>query len=274
MHRRTQLIALILALSSRAALAGVPIGASQTLVAVGDSITANDYPCIGAAGVCDSQSLVGQINTAFSPVVSSARAVLASGSRATLASGAPATVSQTSLHPTIAYINSGVGGNKTADIAAAVTTRITQYNPDVILLLIGVNDAINLVDIGTFTANYNSILSQIRSWSSTVQIVTLSILIYGEEYNAGPPLSWAGCNGSGIDARIDSFNSVIQSLSTTYNTTYVDLRSQILTWESTNNTPAPGVCSGPFAGGGPHPTIPTSERILDGWLFPSFTVRN
>jgi hypothetical protein len=140
----------------------------------------------------------------------------------------------------------------------------------VILLLIGINDVITGVAPATSTANYTSILTQIRAWSSTVQIACMSLLVYGEHWRSAP-LRW-GVNTPDLDANIDAFNTMIQGLCVTYNCTYVDARTPLLTWESTNNTPEPGLHDGPFAGGGPHPLVPSGQILVGNWSIGSFAV--
>jgi lysophospholipase L1-like esterase len=270
MHRRAQLVRLSLAALLGAAViataapadATVTIGGNQMMVAVGDSITANGYPEVAGG-------LNAQINAQMTPVVAPGRALLVSGAHAVLASGAHAVVVPSSFKPTIRYVNSGIAGNESSNIAAAVTTRITQYNPDVVLLLIGINDALSGVSTADYQANVDSILSQTKAALPHVQFVIVSVLVFGEQWDSGP-LRWGNCGS--IDARIDAFNVALQSEATTWGATYVDVRSNILTWLSTNNTPEPGVCNGPFAGGGPHPTIPTSEVLVGSWLIGAFSV--
>jgi lysophospholipase L1-like esterase len=239
------------------------IHGGERVVGVGDSITANGLWEV-------STGLVDQINT---QIIIPARpyAGVVSGVQGTLKAGAfAATVRNVVVQNPVIYTNSGVAGNQTSDIAANVATRITNYNPNVIILLIGINDVINSVPLGTSTTNYTSILTQIRAWSSTVQIGIVSLLTYGsEQWSSGPPLAWAV---NATNTAIAAFNAMEQGLAVTYNATYLNLRDPLLVWESQNNTPEPGSVNGPYAGGGPHPTVPTSEVLTATWALPYFNV--
>jgi lysophospholipase L1-like esterase len=259
------LVTIVVVLVASTANATTVINGGELMLYTGDSITANGWPTI-------SGGLQDQINSQFANHVGPIYSTLAGGSTvATLKAGSTtATVASVTTRKSVRSVNTGVAGNQTADIAAAVSARITNYNPDVITILIGINDIFNSINPATTQANYTSILTQIRSWSSSVRIVLVSVLVYGEHWASGP-LRW-GPNTPDLDAGINSLNATIQGLAATYNCTYIDMRTPLLTWESLNNTPEPGVHDGPFAGGGPHPTIPAGEILMGNWGIGSFTV--
>jgi hypothetical protein len=243
----------------------ITVHGGKLLLFTGDSITAAGWPEV-AGGFVD------QINAQIPTVVAPRYSVPTTNSGTILRPGSTSsTVRAVSHQSTIRTVNTGIAGNQTSDIAAAVPTRITNYNPDIIVILIGINDCINSISLGTSTTNYTSILTQIRAWSSTVQIACLSLLCYGEHWASGP-LSWGPNAPALLDGPIAAFNSMVQGLCVTYNCTYVDARTPLLTWESQNNTPEPGLQNGPFAGGGPHPLVPSGQILLGGWVLPSFTV--
>jgi len=245
-------------------MATAQVKRGANVVFVGDSITAQGWMSV-AGGFID------QINAQI-PIITAPRvAKLANGAvPATIirAPGEVVTVAPVSTQQVIRTVNSGHSGDETGDIAAAVTARITSFAPDVIVLLIGINDVFFGVNPAVSQANYDSILSQIRAWSSTVVIACLSVLTEGEQWAAGPVWSNSGPND---DAAIDSFNAFIQTLCTTYNATYVDVRSQMLTYEAAHNTPAPGVASGVLTVDRIHPNA-TGQVQVSTYAIQSFTV--
>ena len=240
----------------------VTVRPGNQVVFVGDSITAAGWFSVTGG-------LVDQINAQIPTVVAPRYASLAPGaSVASLASGArAATVASISTHNVNRTVNSGVPGNQTSDIVAAVASRITDYNPDVVVMLIGINDVTNAVALATIQANYDSILSQVRAWSGTVQIACVSVLWYGEQWVAGP--AWS--NVPSFDAQIDALNSAIQALCTTYSATYINARSPALVYETANNAPAPGVRTGILSSDGLHPNA-AGQLQMGGWTVGSFTV--
>jgi hypothetical protein len=244
------------------------IRGGEKALGTGDSITAGGYLEV-AGGLFD------QIDAKIPTVTGPRFATAAAGSTpAVAASGSTRAIANSvSTHNTIRRFNTGIAGNLTGDIAAAVPARITNLAPDVLILLIGINDVINGMSLAAYsTPNMNTILSQTRAFSSTMQILLVSLLCYGELWAAGPPLSWGPNAPQLLDGPIDAFNVMLQGMCSTYNCTYADARAQLLVWESINNAPAPGVQAGPFAGGGPHPLIPTGQVVLSNFLIGSFQV--
>lgn len=69
-------------------------------------------------------------------------------------------------------INKGVSGNKSADMLARFQTDVVAYSPDVLVLMLTVNDKFNNVPIATHEANYRAIISQAQALG--VKVVVLS----------------------------------------------------------------------------------------------------
>lgn len=234
----------------------------DTAVFVGDSITQAGWMSVAGG-------LVDQINAQF-PVVNRPRAgaLRAGATPAVLAPGArPATLAPVATQARITAINSGIAGNDTADIEAAVGPRITDHNPDVVVILIGINDVTFGVPLATIEVNYDSILSQIRAWSATVQIVCISILYYGEQWVAGP--AWD--NFPDFDSQIDAANDAIRDLCPLYDATFIDARADSLLYEATHNLPEPGERDGILTQDGLHPNE-TGQLELGAQSLPFFTV--
>lgn len=245
------------------------VNPGATFVAVGDSITAAGWPTV-------SGGLVDQINDQI-PVVDEPRySTLAGGaSTSTLAGGASrASVASVATHSTINVINSGVAGNKAADIAADVAGRITDHAPDVMVLLIGVNDAINATSLASFQTSINTILSTTHSALPTCQIVVLSILWWSEQWAAGPV--WNNFydpppSNPTYTPSIAEYNAILQSECAAVGGTYIDTRAPALAYEVANNTPAPGDVSGILTQDRIHPNA-TGQFQMGNWCIGSFTV--
>lgn|SRR5678815_1983766 len=240
------------------------------VVFVGDSITA-------AAWMSVTGGLVDQINAQI-PVVNMPRVATVAGGAAiaTLAPGArAATVAAVSTQSVIRVVNSGVPGNKAADIAADVAGRITNYNPNVVVMLIGVNDAVNVTSLASFQTSIHTILSTTRAALPSCKIVVLSILWWSEQWAAGPV--WNNFydpppSNPTYTPSIAEYNAILQSECAAVSGTYIDTRAPALAYEAANNTPAPGAVQGILTQDRIHPTIPLGQVQIGNWCIGSFTV--
>jgi lysophospholipase L1-like esterase len=160
-------------------------------------------------------------------------------------------------------VNTGINGNKVSDIAGHVAARITNYNPNVVIIEVGVNDV--PASTADFNTQYDSMLSQVRSTLPSAQIVCLSILCYGEIWAAGPVWN----NGPTDTNFLEPFNADIQALCVTYSATYIDVRAALLAIEPTIN---PTKANNAFTSDGVHEVIQSSQITLGSWARPSFTV--
>ena len=107
----------------------IPVGPGDTVVFVGDSIT--DQGCFGPA--------IDAINLLLTPRLSGA-ADMPRGGRADMARGSSRAIAASVAAQPIHAIISGVPGNTVEDIASNVSGRITDYNPDAVVMFAGVND--------------------------------------------------------------------------------------------------------------------------------------
>jgi lysophospholipase L1-like esterase len=252
MRRRSFLaaVALLAELALPAASrATVPVHNGQKVVFVGDSITAFGWMSV-------SGGLTDQINAAL-PSRMTRNYATVSGTRA-VSTGTAATVSLVTLAPTpITVVNSGVAGQACADIAAAVASRITNYNPDVVVIECGING--ENVPPSQMAADYASILSQVRAWSATVPIACVSILGFFEQWVPGPPPASTPGND------VSPFNVALKgSCDAVAGTTWIDNYTPFYLYESTHNTPAPGASSGVLLLDDRHPN-PTGQLQMGNW---------
>jgi lysophospholipase L1-like esterase len=228
------------------------------LVETGDSLT--------NLGIWDvAGGLIDQLNRPLWVPGTTNPAMISGGGKVTVSGGGSGFSGAITRLPLI-VTNTGINGNNTGDLAASVQSRIVQYNPDVVLILIGINDIVLMGwTVAHTLINYDSILSQVRSSLPNAQIGCVGIVVDAETW-ASAPLRWSAGNDV-----VDDRNAGIASLCTTYNATYIDIRSSLLIWESTNNTPEPGTISGKFTSDGVHPIVPSGQLLASGWARPYFT---
>ena len=240
---------------------------------VGDSITELDY--YGPA--------FATINATFTPRINGASTLAPDSTRGAVVGAPLATVVPNSYTPQLHVVNSGESGDGVALIAAAVPARITNYNPTLMVIEVGVNDCRGDTPLLTFRADFDSILDQTQSVIPSVKIMCLNILTVGEQWTTSggvpvwndklvPPPSnptWTPW--------IDDYNGQIQASCTAHGGTYVETRMEYLAWEVANNTPAPGVFTGlltldsPSNPTGVHPTT-LGQQVLGGIFVPYFAV--
>lgn len=225
MTRRSFLRALVVAAALVAlpalARATVTIRPANTVLLTGDSISTAPFWGPTAMNAIDSQFIPDSLGVKY-------------GARGTVTTatvtGAIGTVAtSTAPPPTIIRVFTGVSGSTVSLLANNVSTLITSYSPDVIWIHSGVNDVPGN-NPTAFSASVTSLLSQLRTWSPTVQILWSGIWMRGEVWAAGPV--WD--NGAD-DAVIDSFNGIISAACATYGATYVDNRGPALTYEAAHN---------------------------------------
>ncbi len=150
----------------------------------------------------------------------------------------------------LVYTSSGVVGNKVADIATDVPTRILAFNPTIVFLEVGINDAIASTNQGAFTASYFSILQQVKAWNANTQILCVNELCFGEQWIAGPPPQW-GANVQ--DNFIASQNQAIAAVANAFAADVADVRAACLVQEVALNSPAPGAVFGIMTSDAVHP---------------------
>ena len=164
------------------------------------------------------------------------------------------------------FLNTGINGQKTADVLAGIQSQIIQWAPDWLVLLIGVNDIAGRLAVATIEANYNSIMATVAAALPSCQIACCSILCYGEIWtlSGGVPV-W---NNGPTDTDLATVNSYIQNtICPTYGATYVDFRTPLLALQPSIN---PGQANNAFTTDGVHPIIQASEVTMGQWASASF----
>lgn len=213
----------------------IPVTTGTKVVFVGDSLTAGGY-------FDQTQSINGGVNLLVQQLATAGAHVNA--------------------------INSGVNGNTSANIAAAIASRITNYHPDVVVLFVGLNDCATSVALATYTTNMTSIITTTKATLPSVRMMLVGIILDGERWASGP-VRFAGNSFDTGPLSIDAYNAVQVSLAATYGCTYVETRAPFATLESQLNTPEPGVSSGVLTLDGIH-VNGTGQFDLSTILRPSF----
>jgi hypothetical protein len=167
-------------------------------------------------------------------------------------------------------VNSGVSGNAAANIATDLANRVTNFNPNVVFLEVGINDAVvYFTDPTAFAASYSSILSGILAWNPATKIICVGLIARGEQWSTGP--TW-GINI--YDSNILQFDGIIQTIvvGAGANVIYADIRTPLLAYEAAHNTPAPGVLFPVVTVDGIHPIISSGQILVSGWVNQNITV--
>ena len=83
------------------------------------------------------------------------------------------------------FINRGISGNRTIDLVNRLDTDVISHMPDIVTVLIGVNDAWRRFDMNDptsaeqFRENYETVLKRIKNETNAKLIMLEPFLIYG-----------------------------------------------------------------------------------------------
>jgi lysophospholipase L1-like esterase len=232
----------------------IPVAPDNVVVCCGDSIT--DQGVFKPA--------IDQINLALTPR-QTAGSVAQGGVAVAVGGGAVcATVAQRPIRAVI----SGTPGDTAEQIALSVGPRITDHNPNVVILFVGVNDALVATPLATFNAAMDTILAGIAAYNPATPTLIVSIFTAGEQWLAGPV--WDNAldpppSNPGYTPSIAQLNTEQQTAiadSTLTHCQFLDLRGPTLAYEAANNLPAPGAHDGILTSDGVHPLIPKGQNFI------------
>ncbi len=111
-----------------------------------------------------------------------------------------------------------VPGITTSGVVSDLLSKAIEARPDIITLLIGVNDIHNKVLAGEFAKNYEEILSRLRA-ETKARVYVISIPFIGSDKLMSPFYQKV------FDKRTREFNVIIKGLAGKYQFEYVDLYS-------------------------------------------------
>lgn len=114
--------------------------------------------------------------------------------------------------------NFSTPGYKTRDIINVFLGPTIQAKPDIITLLIGVNDIHNHIGRTQFKKNYQYILDKLTT-ETTAKIYLINIPYIGSNSAIIPPLDYY------FETETNEYNKIIKELATQYNLPYIDLNS-------------------------------------------------
>lgn len=252
------------------AYATTPIHYYDTVAFAGDSITAGAY-------YNQTGSFLPLIQAAI-PTITIRTAATATGGVATATGGVGHDAGQ-SIHPVVTNIDSGLAGSTAADWAASgaamTVTRVTNYNPQVVVVGLGINDVRTPFTAAAYRANVDIILDKINTVCPNAQILIWGVLGNGEQWASGP-LRWSNAAyappGYVIDTQVDDYNTqMAASCAAHTKCQFVDMRSHWLTLEQTTNTPEPGAANGVYSLDGVHPN-PAGQTMMGSYLFTTVTI--
>ena len=164
-----------------------------------------------------------------------------------------------SENPTLyEVINRGVGGNKIVDLYARIKTDVWNQEPDVLSILIGINDiwkeidSQNGVDIKRYEKIYRAIIEETKERLPNVKLFLCEPFV----------LEGSATTGEGRFERfleIRNYAKVVKSLAEEYSCVFVPLQ------EAFDNVEAAGYAK-KFLYDGVHPDAAGAKLIADEWI--------
>ncbi len=153
-------------------------------------------------------------------------------------------------------VNRGIAGNKVTDLYARVKKDVWAHQPDVVSILIGVNDVWHEIargdgtELDRFAKVYRNLLDETKERFPNVKFVLLEPFVL---------------LGTGTQERYDEFLSVqeyakeVRKIAQEYGASFLPLRDRIAKATEREGT-------GTFLYDGIHPTIAGAKLIADAWL--------
>ncbi len=109
-----------------------------------------------------------------------------------------------------------VPGAKTKDLLAGLLPGAIKDSPDIVTLLIGVNDVHGDISQEDFRERYDNILKRLTT-ETKAKIYVINIPMIGANNLLLPPYNYL------FDLRTKQYNKIIQELAVKYNLQYIDL---------------------------------------------------
>lgn len=112
--------------------------------------------------------------------------------------------------------NRAILGEKTSTLIKDLLPLVIKDKPDLLTLLIGVNDIHGNISAKIFQKNYEEILNRLTTETSA-KIYVINLPYIGDDSLLLPPYNYL------LDERTKEFNQIIKNLSLKYSVAYVDL---------------------------------------------------
>ena len=155
------------------------------------------------------------------------------------------------------FFNRGISGNKVSDLAARWQADTLDIKPDLLSILIGVNDVFGVVVRGeTFTADdfgntYDALLTQTLKALPSIQLVLCEPFIL--------PVGMVQKNPDAWNTELQKRQPIVKQLAEKYNAVYVPLQDAFT--KATKKTPADH-----WIWDGVHPMPAGHELIAREWI--------
>lgn len=114
-----------------------------------------------------------------------------------------------------------IPGATTGDAIALLLDKVVASNPDVVTVLLGVNDVHKAVSAETFKYNYEYILTRLTH-ETHAKVYIINIPYIGASDLIVPPQSGY------LDTRTREFNRILRELADTYRLPYIDVYTPML----------------------------------------------
>ena len=114
-------------------------------------------------------------------------------------------------------------GATTDNIINDLLSSAAVSNPNIVTILVGINDAHNFVTPQKFRANYENILKTLKS-KTQAKIYAISIPKIGSNSVYLPPFNFY------FSGKVDRYNKIIKDLSAQYDVKYIDITTPTLNW--------------------------------------------
>lgn len=112
-----------------------------------------------------------------------------------------------------------VPGAKSKDLLLGLLPGTINDQPDIVTVLIGVNDVHSDISVNEFTENYGNILLRLTT-ETKAKIYVISVPFIGANNLLLPPYNYM------FDLRTQRYNAALKDLADKYNVKYIDLYTQ------------------------------------------------
>lgn len=112
--------------------------------------------------------------------------------------------------------NFGQPGGQVSDLLDYQLVKTISLKPNLITVLIGINDLQNYMPLSQFETDYQTLITQLKA-NTTAQIVLINLPYLGSEQSVFPPWTWL------LDHQTNRYNQVVTQLCRENNLTCLDL---------------------------------------------------
>ncbi len=151
----------------------------------------------------------------------------------------------------LTFINRGVSGNKVSDLLLRRQKDINELNPDILSILIGVNDLNSGVSSEQFEQQYDELLSK------TVSALPKVKLVLGEPF--GLPTGAKKANWEKYQAQLAAYQAVVNKLGEKYH-------APVVHYQKVFEDAVKRVHAEYWIWDGVHPTFSGHQLMADEWI--------